>query len=159
MHFSQVRSSWLLAMHRACYWDVVQGVFLDNGTNESKIDAPSIRHTLFTVLLQSCYNCRLPFPQLLFLGLCHQSTRFIALSKIILPRHLLLAIILSISMLINSNREGRELTNVGEMVCLRIAKNERNRFRFSNRLGNTQGRVRPWRETAVIGNFESTNVR
>lgn len=59
----------------------------------------------------------------------------------------------SVSMLINGNREGRELTNVGEMVCLRIAKNERNKFRFSNRLGNTQGR------TAVIGNFESTNVR
>lgn len=114
---------WASAMYHACYWDVRLYLFLDNGKNTSEPNALFFRHALLVALLQSCYNCRLTFPQLLFLRLRHQSTRFIALSKIVIPRDILLAIIhLSIFMLNNSNREDRELTNVGEMVRLKSTK-------------------------------------
>ena len=129
------------AIYHAFYWDVARYVFLENCTNKSNIKAPIFRHPLFIAPLQSCYNCRLTFPQLLFLGLCHQSTRFIALSKIVIPRDILLAIIhFSMSMLSNSNREDRELTNVGEMVRLRsVVRRGAEHIPLSNRLGSTWG--------------------
>ena len=58
-------------------------------------------------------------------------------------------------MLSHSNREDKELTNVGEMVCLRgTVKKERKIFRSPTNLAVP--RAWPWGETAVISNMEST---